>query len=568
MRSIVPLLAISLICFTAPVTANSDYVKWARGAPPDIDNLRAFERGEISPLQEELADAYLEVAKQWHEKWDGEGQDRNSADACRKALMLFPDHEGANELYDALPPLPEEHRNYDSPELSEAYLKAIKEMQSEHIDAFIELAAVFADKWLPLSAEYCLHWARQGAELDRRAQRDLDERIEPIQQRIAEHALRISSYNVLFPGGVDINQKAPEYWRWEKRRPLQEAVIRHMQADIIGLQETSRWRPVLIESWYEVYEFAGVSGSDMIYYNKHRFELVKEAKSPSFWRGRRMPWARFRCRYSGMIINHFNVHLPHRSTVAKKREKEGEDPADYDTLQIPQCEACLKEIERVSSPLTPSIFTGDFNTRGGSPWRILVEEGPFSLEHSYRDRVFGIDWILTTPHLLNRFAGTLYALRDGVRASDHHQILMYLERPDRKEAKAAYEAAPDSDELLLAYIKVLMLYDTDEAKQVMADALDGREKGKRDALMWTHAEMLDDAPAEAVEVYRDIAKETNDEAMEPRATFRAFELLVRADLMDRREMRLLQRFAKRRSTPPEYQEKAQALLEKLETENS
>jgi len=560
MRVSVTALSVAvLIALAGVLHAHGEYVSWLRGDPPDIDNLRAFEAGEISPLQQTLADGWLELAK----VWAGNGQHQEAGDAIRRAQLMYQNHPEANELYDTLELLPESHRNIRLPEFSETYLVAVQRFQAQHVDEFIELATVFADRWLPISAEYCMQWAIAGAKGNRRLERDMDERLQPIRKRIGEHSIRLSSYNLLYPGGVCINQGDPEYWTWYKRRPLHDALVRHMQADIIGWQEISRWRPVLRQSWSEVYEFAGISGSDMIYYNKHRFEVLEEARSDPFFQNRRMPWARFRCRYSGVIINHFNVHLPFRRTVERRFP---DSEKTFDEHQVGQVEICLECIEGISSPLVPTIYSGDFNTRGGSPWRMLVEDGPFCAESSYRDKIFGIDWVLCTKHLQLEFAGTVMIRRDNIRASDHHHVLVYLKRPDLDEARKTYEENPDSDEALLDFLRVYVLYDADAAMDFMAKAIADREPGERDELLriQAEAELVFTTPQRAAEAYRTLARETNDEDLKHTATLRAFAILINRGLLDRRDHRDLQRYARDRRTPVEHRERAARLLERDE----
>lgn len=574
------ILLIALLCAT-PLCGE---VIWLKDkTPPDHAILEKYRTGELHELQKTLADAYAALAKEW------EDSPREQANACRRAMLAFPGHEGANEVYAALPDLPESRKDWKASEPDSKYVTALRVMQSEHLDNYVSLADAFADAGLPLAHQFAVTEARHAAGTFKRAHKKLDEALPEIAKKMTAHPLRMSSYNLLYPGGTDVNDKDPENWRWEKRRHLHDEVLRMMQADVIGWQETSSWMDVLGESWDEYYDYYDLTdftgnpkGRDRdcgIYFLKGRFEVVEMGyrhlnrhndigNKKGDWgssQSRQIGWLRLKDNYSGLQFYFFNTHLSYfgESYVGDDGTK-----GTTDDLHEYQMGPCMQEIDK-ACPLLPAFFTGDFNNRGGNPWRMAVEEGPFHADHSYRDAAFGIDWILGTEHLKMPWAYTLYAKKDNIRASDHLTCLAYYELPDVEGARTAWEETRSEEDevgdkaLLETYVRLLIMTDPAAAIELLDDQLDELDKGQRDGLMWLFGQAQEyfGEPEDAVKTYKKLGKETEDTDTEHRCTWRGFAVLVWRGLAKRGDLKALERYAEDKDTPPLWADRATALLE-------
>jgi endonuclease/exonuclease/phosphatase family metal-dependent hydrolase len=356
-----------------------------------------------------------------------------------------------------------------------------------------------------------------------------------------------------------------------------------MQCDVIGLQETSSWPDLLLESWSGVYtlyklaDFTGnpkVNDSDCgIFFNKLRYEIVdkgyrnlnrsgdiKDKKAD--WgakNSRQVGWLRLRDRATGLQFYFHNTHLAWAGESYK-----GDDGATgtTDDLHARQMLPCVEEVEK-ACPLLPQIFVGDFNNTGGAPWRMLVDEGPFDAAHSHKDKAFGIDWIVGTSNLKLTRAGTVYAKEGDVRASDHLQILAYFELPDLAPLIEAHEAAPDDRAAALAYARALVMTDAAAAGELLDETVDALDKGKRDEPLWLFAQVQEYflEPADAIKTYRKLEKETEDPERRNAAIYRGFAVLVWRKLAKPRDLKLLQKFADDKDTPPAWADKARKLAE-------
>ena len=573
------ILLIALMC-AAPLCAE---VKWLNDkTPPDHAILEKYRTGELHELQGTLGDAYVALAGLWTK----EGDERELADACRHAMLVFPEHKGANKLYAELPALPASRKDWKARALNDKYVAALRKLQSEQLETFVTLADAFAGAGLPLAHQFAITEARHAAGADKRAIKKLDEQLPAITKKLTAHPLRISSYNLLYPGGTDVNDTDPEHWRWEKRRHLHDEVMRMMQCDVIGWQETSSWMDVLGESWdelYDYYDLTDFTGDPKnrdrdcgIYFLKGRFEIVEMGyrhlnrhndikQKGGDWgakQSRQIGWLRLKDNYSGLQFYFYNTHL---SYFGESYVGDDGRTGTTDELHKYQMEPCVQEVEK-ACPLLPGFFTGDFNNRGGNPWRMLVEEGPFAEAQSYRDGAFGIDWIVGTDHLEMPWAYSLYAKEGDTRASDHLTCLAYYKLPDVEGARKTWVESP-SDETLLAYARTLVMVDPDAAAELLNTEIKEREKGERDELAWLEGQVQEffADPEDAVKTYRDLARETEDLEIEHRCTFQAYAVLVRRKLAKPRDLKKsLERYSEAKDTPAHWADKARALLAQID----
>jgi endonuclease/exonuclease/phosphatase family metal-dependent hydrolase len=137
----------------------------------------------------------------------------------------------------------------------------------------------------------------------------------------------------------------------------------------------------------------------------------------------------FRCLESGLSFLHVNSHLDHVSERAR---------VGGNRLILRQTEETL-----ANHGNPPTVVTGDFNCRPGSPaYRVFVEAGFLDTFHAFRgtrlspgdtDKPTGrIDWILIRDDGRRVEVRSHEILRDGDEAagkypSDHYPVLTELE---------------------------------------------------------------------------------------------------------------------------------------------
>jgi hypothetical protein len=565
-------LSLLLLLFIGSIPSAENWV--GEAAPPDKETTDAYKAGTISPRQEELAEVFLELA----DKYVKLKKTREVKDALRRAQMFHPDSQTAEALYDKQTSLPAKPKEYTHVELSKEYKADLKKLQFEQTEALLEVAEMFAQQTMPLACQYALEQARQGnVDGKKKVVKQIAEKTDKLQQVLAKHPLRIHSYNLLYPGGTDITDKDPAHWDWAKRRPLHDDVIRVTQPDIIGIQEISSWQPFLDQSWadmfkmYRLKDFTGQKkGNDAdcaIYYNFHRFEIVEKGyrhlnrwnditKKKSDWGAsshRQLGWVRFRDFWTGNQFYFFNTH-----TAWPGESYKGDDGTEgtTDDLHEEQIGVCMQELEKVNR-LLPLFFTGDFNNRGGHPWRMLCEEGPFDVEKSYRCKAFGIDWILCSHHWEPTYRGTVYSKKGDVRASDHLTPIGYYKYPDPEPLKAAWEAEPTNIEALDNYLRVLVISKQEETRELLKDQLKKFEKEQRGPLLWLQAE-IEEGFGEAklaAKYFKSLMKLYKKDERGPEATYCYYRVLANNELASKSDIKAMQKFADDEEKPRNYREK-------------
>lgn len=163
---------------------------------------------------------------------------------------------------------------------------------------------------------------------------------------------------------------------WPHRKEMVEAVIKHENPDLLGMQEVLLHQKQYLEAALPGYTFVGVGRDDgadagefsPLGWRNDRFAVVD---SGTFWLSptpevagskdwdaalpRIATWAVLRDRNGGATIRVLNTHFDHVGTVARAN-------------------AARMIAEWVAGSDTPAIIMGDFNvTPGSEPYRILAD---------------------------------------------------------------------------------------------------------------------------------------------------------------------------------------------------
>ena len=250
---------------------------------------------------------------------------------------------------------------------------------------------------------------------------------------------------------------------WEERAAMNVQTIRRYGPDLIGFQEVQgpnldvyeRELPGYSRIPGPVYGAGEVEEFATILYDPGRFEVLDAG---GFWLSetpdeysaswgneviRSANWAMFRCLESGLSFLHVNAHLDH---VSERARVEG------NLLILRQTEETL-----ANHGNPPTVVTGDFNCRPGSPaYRVFAKAGFFDTFHAAgnedaedvytfhafkgtrlspgdTDKPTGrIDWILIRDDERRVEVRSHEILRDGDEAagkypSDHYPVLAELE---------------------------------------------------------------------------------------------------------------------------------------------
>ena len=261
-------------------------------------------------------------------------------------------------------------------------------------------------------------------------------------QTLPSIELKVATFNLRYASDKPPNS-------WPERRPVMQACIKGMAADIIGTQEGvyAQQKDLAADlpdyDWIGTGRDGGSRGEFMsIFYRKSRLEPME---FDHFWlsdtpnviastnwgnTNRRMTtWVRFRKRGSGRQFIVFNTHLDH--AVVGAREKGA---------------ALIRQrVEELTNDL-PVLLLGDFNTEPGreKTCRLLVEGGFFTdawlaapvrknegLEtlHDFkgpRKGPYRIDWILTRGPWEVSEAEVFVFSRGKQFPSDHHPVTALL----------------------------------------------------------------------------------------------------------------------------------------------
>jgi endonuclease/exonuclease/phosphatase family metal-dependent hydrolase len=170
--------------------------------------------------------------------------------------------------------------------------------------------------------------------------------------------IRVMSYNIRFDYPNDGENK------WEFRRERVAKLICFHQPDLIGIQEALIDQIYFLNAYLPDYDWYGVGREDgkhqgefsPVFYRKNRFKLLDKG---TFWLSpfsdqpskgwdadifRVCSWVKLQDIESSKELYHFNTHLDHLGTQARKES----------ALLL------QKRLVTVSSN-TPAVLTGDFN---------------------------------------------------------------------------------------------------------------------------------------------------------------------------------------------------------------
>jgi endonuclease/exonuclease/phosphatase family metal-dependent hydrolase len=232
---------------------------------------------------------------------------------------------------------------------------------------------------------------------------------------------RVMSFNINGTQGEDANS-------WQRRAPLNVAILRRYAPDMIGLQEVSEAN---LETYREqLTDYRSVLGNcygdtppqeyTSILYKASRYELLdtgefwfsntpnKESIGWSVDYPMGATWVKLKCLLTGKQLIHLNTHF--------------EDGPWGETSRVNASKLILARLEDLAAGL-PVVLTGDFNCNPWSlPYRIFLDGGfidtyraagnadtvASSTLHLYKGRdyfalefgdqmVWRVDWILLKP---------------------------------------------------------------------------------------------------------------------------------------------------------------------------
>ena len=262
--------------------------------------------------------------------------------------------------------------------------------------------------------------------------------------------IRVMTFNVR----VDVPSDGEN--AWSHRKEMVASTIRFHHADLVGIQEGLIGQVKDLAELLPMYSWVGVGRDDgkeageftAIFYLKSRFEY---RKGSTFWLSespdrpglgwdaacnRTVTWALFKDRIKNKEFYHFNTHLDHAGTIARKES----------------AQLLLSSIQRIAGS-EPVIVTGDFNSEPESDVYQIMTQGSIDhtkieLQDSEHESLFAhhgphttfngfdleklkkdqrvIDYIFITPHFDVINHGTLTDTQDGRFPSDHFPVLVEM----------------------------------------------------------------------------------------------------------------------------------------------
>ncbi|MHC5039022.1 MAG: exonuclease/endonuclease/phosphatase family protein [Planctomycetota bacterium] len=535
---------------------DSRWVRSTRALRKDKENLAAYIQGEISPLQKTMAEAFVALGK----RMAGRGAAPESREAARRAWMFHPGSPEARALWDSLPPLPDNHKEWKSRPLQGEYLAAVEALRGKLADQALEMAEAFANRGLPQAAQYALEQMPPKA----RARKSNREREGAILETLGKGPLRLLSFNFLV-----INQDGPPnsevHWPWKERWLLIEASIRESQADIIGVQENGGWREKIMRIFQDVYAWYGPkecgakkgSWDCSIMVNRHRFDVLEKgvrflnryddlSNTKKDWGAdcrRDMGWLKLRDKWTGWEFFVFNTHL---AWAGESYKADDGTTGSSEDLRVKQVEVCLDEIAK-AHPLLPKFFTGDFNTGRGSPvfWKCM--EGGFDPVPSVCG---GIDWILASASVEKLIVRTGQKKTETAQASDHPVILGLYNLPRLADLEKAWQASPGDGECFERFLIALrdirkIRKAIDSRRRTLKEDAEGA-MADLDNLLWVEARMeagFGDKK-KAISLYAKLARQHRDTLRGQEAEYQAFSLKLTHDLARDADLHAMRRFIK------------------------
>lgn len=250
--------------------------------------------------------------------------------------------------------------------------------------------------------------------------------------------MRVATFNVR-NGRSDQDEN-----RWSLRAPTFIAMLRSLDADLVGLQEPFAFQLEDILAACPEYKAVGVGREDgdragefcPILYRPELLEVedigtfwlseTPEVPGSSTWGNRVVricTWARLRSLSDGVAFVHFNVHLDHESDVSR----------------LQSAELLLSRIPTGD----PVILTGDFNVGESDPvirrfvsagWvdavRAIDPDGPETGTFNGFQSEFGpdrIDYIFVSPDVRVQSVELRRERINGIWPSDHAPVVATLE---------------------------------------------------------------------------------------------------------------------------------------------
>lgn len=261
----------------------------------------------------------------------------------------------------------------------------------------------------------------------------------------AADTLRVLSFNVRYPNPND----GANYW--EKRTDVVTAMLKHVDADLIGTQELFQSQGDFIVEALPEYEWFGMSRRGNhedehmgIFYRPAKLEVLDQGE---FWLSetpdvpgsqswdmslpRNVSWAKLRVRASGRQFFLFNTHFAHRGQDAEAR--------------VRSARVILDRLPKIAGD-APVLLTGDFNAMAGAyVHHVLTAElqdawltaearsGPAGTSSRWVGRMSErrIDWILYKGPWRPVYAETVTYNHGGRYPTDHYPVLAEFELEER-----------------------------------------------------------------------------------------------------------------------------------------
>ncbi len=195
---------------------------------------------------------------------------------------------------------------------------------------------------------------------------------EPMEKKKAENqTFVVMSYN------IRMNTEADGVNAWPLRKDKVAGLLQFHEADLFGVQEALPEQVADLVTAFPDFDHVGVGRDDgvskgehmCIFFRKSRFEKLADG---TFWLSetpekpgmgwdaacnRTCTWIRLKDKETGKEFMHFNTHLDHRGTVARREGSK----------------LILKKIAEINTKGLPMILTGDFNAvKTDEPIRIIM----------------------------------------------------------------------------------------------------------------------------------------------------------------------------------------------------